>query len=86
MAEETRYIVQTYGWTQKKGRSPAKLVITETKEVPSEADALRRAQRIHDKSTDHVGVDAYRITVDDEAGEYGEPEFFARLGDVPEFD
>ncbi|WP_162651204.1 hypothetical protein [Lentilitoribacter sp. Alg239-R112] len=85
MAEETRFIVQTYGWKAASGGTPAQLVITETKEVPSEADAVRRAERIHDKSTDHVGVDAYRVTVDDEAGEYDDPVFFARLGDVPDF-
>lgn len=86
MSAETRFIVQTYGWKAASGRAPATLVITETKEVPSEADAIRRAERIHAKSTDHVGVDAYRVTIDDEAGEYGEPVFFARLGDVPDFD
>lgn len=86
MAEETRYIIQTYGWQAAKGRAPAKLVITDTKEVPSEADAIRRAERIHQQSTEHVGVDAYRLTVDDDAGEYSEPEFFVRLGDVPDLD
>lgn len=86
MSEETRFIIQTYGWKEAKGRAPAKLVITDTKEVPSEADAIRRAERIHQNSSEHVGVDAYSLTVDDEAGEYGEPVFFLRLGDVPDLD
>ena len=86
MAEETRYIIQTYGWQDAKGGAPAKLVITDTKEVPSEADAIRKAERIHQFSTELVGVDAYRLTVDDEAGEYSEPEFFVRLGEVPDLD
>lgn len=85
MSEETRFIVQTYVWKAASGKAPAQLVISETKEVSTEADAIRRAERIHDKSTDSVGVDAYRVTVDDEAGEYGDPVFFARLGEVPDF-
>lgn len=85
MAEETRFIVQTYAWKAASGRAPAQLEITETKEHPSEADAIRVAERMQDKSSDFVGVDAYRVTVDDEAGEYGDPVFFVRLGDVPDF-
>lgn len=86
MSAETRFIVQTYGWKAARGGAPATLVITDTKEVPSQADAIRRAERIHEKSSDHVGVDAYCVTIDDEAGEYGDPVFFARLGEVPSND
>ena len=34
----------------------------------------------------YAGVDAYSVTCDEEAGEYGAPVFHARLGRVPEFE
>ena len=32
----------------------------------------------------YAGVDAFSITADEELGEYGEPVFHARLGQVPD--
>ena len=34
----------------------------------------------------YAGVDAYTVISDEEAGEYGEPVFHARLGRVPRYE
>ena len=44
-----------------------------------------RAEKLHATGR-YAGVDAYSVTCDEEAGEYGASVFHARLGRVPEFE
>ena len=53
--------------------------------VNSAAAARERAERLHQTGR-YAGVDAYSITVDEEAGDYSEPVFHARLGMVPDYE
>lgn len=85
MPSQVHYLCQTYNWKKSGSKSPLKLQAVEMVEAQSEADAIRRAERIHEKKN-HAGVDAYKIVVDEEAGDYGEPVFFVRLGEVPDYD
>ena len=48
--------------------------------LPSEAES--RAQRMFDGGS-YAGCDAYSIEVDVELGDYSDPSFILRLGDVP---
>ena len=49
----------------------------------SASAAHERAKRLFDTGN-YAGVDAFTITADEELGEYGEPVFHARLGQVPD--
>jgi len=72
------YFVQTY---IKGSRS----VLRADQQIPclSEAHARVRAEKI--MTAGHVlGVDVVRQSSDPDAGEYGEPEYLVRLGQVPE--
>ena len=80
MAKETQHIVQPYR-TGKRGR----LVAADALPVRSAKDARARAERLFETGH-YAGVDAYSVTADEEAGEYGEPKFLARLGRVPEYE
>ncbi len=80
MTKETKYLCQIYRKTNK-----GQLVIDETIECRSEISAEMRAEKIWESGT-HAGVDAVKISADPEQGEYDEPVFFARFGDVPDTD
>lgn len=82
MSTKVHYICQSYDWKKRRGKSPPVLEVVKTVEATSQADATKRAERIHEIGS-VAGVDAYMVEVDEEAGDYGEPEFFTRLGEVP---
>ena len=80
MSRETRHIVQPYV-TDKKRR----LVPGDPLPVRSAPAAKARAKKLYETGR-YAGVDAYTVTSDPEAGEYGEPKFHARLGRVPDWE
>ena len=78
MVKETVHIVLPYWENKRKGLVPA-----EALPVRSPSAAPERAKRLFDTGN-YAGVDAFTITADEEIGEYGEPVFHARLGQVPD--
>ena len=74
----TQYVVQPY----KTGRRN-RLMQADPLVVRSATSARIRAEKLF-KAGRHVGVDAYSVTSDPDAGEYGEPLFYVRLGRVPQ--
>ncbi|MFT8591264.1 MAG: hypothetical protein ABF746_08600 [Acetobacter orientalis] len=50
----------------------------------TEADALRWIDKVQTGTLSAVGGQAVKMTVDEDAGEYGEPEYLASAGNVPE--
>lgn len=85
MPASVHYVCQIYDWKKRGGKPQPELEVIEMIEAKSKTDATIRAEKMHD-SGQYAGVDAYRVEVDEEAGEYGQPEFFTRLGEVPETD
>ena len=79
MTLETRYIVQPYRSVRRR------LVPVEALSARSASVAKERALRFFETGR-YAGVDAYSVTSDHDAGEYGEPVFHARLGRVPEYE
>lgn len=77
MAERTNYLVQTYV-------RGARGALTPDAQVPcrDENAARMRAERIMAAGM-VLGVDVVRQVVDATAGDYGEPEYLVRLGEVP---
>ena len=81
MVKETVHVVLPYWEDKRKGLIPA-----EALPVRSPSAANERAKRLFDTGN-YAGVDAFTITADEEIGEYGEygePVFHARLGQVPD--
>ena len=78
MHPSTVLLVLPYWEDKKKGLVPA-----EALPVRSAEAARERAKRLFDTGN-YMGVDAFTITADEELGEYGEPVFHARLGQVPD--
>lgn len=77
MAAKTHIIVQPYVSGKKGALSPAPAIKVNT------ADAGRvRAERMMEGGR-VLGVDVVLTEVDEEAGDYGEPVFLLRLGQVP---
>ena len=79
MTLETRHIVQPYRSVRRR------LVPAEALSVRSASVAKERALRFFETGR-YAGVDAYSVTSDHDAGEYGEPVFHTRLGRVPEYE
>ncbi len=84
MSAQIRHIVQPYDLVTQRGRGSS-LVPGEALSVRSAAAAKQRAETLY-ATRRHVGVDAYTVKVDEEAGEYGDPVFHARLGQVPDYE
>lgn len=84
MDTSTRFVCQTYRLTERgKGKSmQSVLVQSVTVECKTAAEAEARAHKMWAGGS-HAGVDAFSIEVDVELGDYSEPEFIVRLGDVP---
>ena len=80
MAKETKYICYVY-----KKNSNGQLVIDETIECRSEVSAEMRAEKLWDTGN-YEGVDALVISADPDEGEYDDPIFLTRHGDVPDTD
>jgi len=77
MAQETLFICQPY-IVGKRGALKAQPAIS----YKTESQATQRASRMMDGGK-VVGVDVVRQTCDPEIGDYDEPLFLQRLGDVP---
>jgi hypothetical protein len=87
MTASTRFVCQTYKHAER-GKGTAKqqvLVQASAIECKTSVDAEARAQRMFDGGS-YVGADAFSVEVDVELGDYGEPTFILRLGEVPSFD
>jgi hypothetical protein len=81
----SKFICQVY--ELKEQGNPGHPVLTKTQmfECRDARDAETRANKIHE-GKQYAGVDAFKVRIDEDMGEYGEPEFIARLGDVPKLD
>lgn len=87
MTVSTRFVCQTYRHAER-GKGAAKqqvLVQASAIECKTLAEAEARAQRMFDGGS-YAGADAFSIEVDAELGDYGDPTFIIRLGDVPPLD
>lgn len=82
MSGKTRYVCQTYRRQMQGKRSV--LVRDTAVECKSGAEAEARARRMYPGRC--AGADAYAIDVDTDLGEYGDPAFLCRLGEVPQID
>ena len=80
MVKETVHIVQPYRTDSKTGLVPG-----EALPVRSADAAQERAKRLF-ATGNYAGVDAFTITADEELGEYGEPTFHVRLGQIPDYE
>ena len=74
----TQHIVQPYKTDRRKRLAPDHPLVVRNATV-----ARMRAEKLFDTGR-HVGVDAYTVTSDQDAGEYGDPVFHIRLGRVPQ--
>ncbi len=81
MTLKTHYIVQMYE-RRKQGRGKSVLAKAQAVECRDAGSAALKATKTYEGGY-YVGVDAYKIEIDSEVEEYGEPEFLIRLGDVP---
>ncbi|MCI1437091.1 MAG: hypothetical protein LKI03_06035 [Acetobacter indonesiensis] len=81
MAATERIIFQPYVWRKSGKRTtlePGAAVACRDTE-----DALRRIEKVQEGLLSVAGAQAVRMTVDEEAGDYGEPEVLGSVGDVP---
>jgi hypothetical protein len=76
MAEQILFICQPYV------RQKGKLRVSRAEVFPTEAKAMTYAERLIQGGR-AVGAEVVRQSGDSEMGDYAEPEFLARLGDVP---
>ncbi|MFT8445100.1 MAG: hypothetical protein ABF751_09835 [Acetobacter orientalis] len=81
MAATERIIFQPYVW-RKSGRrtilEPGAAIACRDAD-----DALRRIEKVREGLLSVAGAQAVRMSVDEEAGDYGEPEVLGSVGDVP---
>lgn len=80
MAMETKFLCQTYVTN-----SAGQPIIEETFECRSELAAEMRAEKLWETGR-YEGVDAVVVSADPDEGEYDEPKFLIRLGNVPEYE
>lgn len=83
----TRFVCQAYRYAER-GEGAAKrkvLVQASAIECKTSAEAEARAHRMFDGGS-YAGTDAFSIEVDIELGDYTDPAFIIRLGDVPPVD
>ena len=81
MAATERIIFQPYIWRKSGKRTilePSAAVACRNVE-----DALRRIEKVRDGLLSVAGAQAVRMSVDEDAGDYGEPEVLGSVGDVP---
>lgn len=87
MTISTRFVCQAYRHAQR-GKGAAKqqvLVQASAIECRTSAEAESRAQRMFDGGS-YAGADAFSVEVDVDLGDYSDPTFIVRLGDVPDLD
>lgn len=85
MSDNTKIICQVYEWKKQANAKQPVLTKAQMFECRDPRDAENRAQKIHD-GNQYAGADVFKIRVDEDLGDFGEPEFIARLGDVPDLD
>lgn len=76
-----RIIFQPYVWRKSGKRTilePGSAVVCRNTE-----DALRRIEKVRDGLLTVAGAQAVRMSVDEVAGDYGEPEVLGSVGDLP---
>lgn len=81
MAATERIIFQPYVWKKTGKRTtlePGTPVACRDAE-----DALRRIEKVRGGLLSVAGAQAVRMTVDEEAGDYGEPEVLGSVGNIP---
>jgi hypothetical protein len=79
MPMQSQVIVQSYT-RDPKGILKAELAVA----APDPEAGKQFAERLLNKLERVVGVDVVRMEADPDAGEYGEPEYLERLGEVPD--
>lgn len=87
MTENKHYVCQTYRHEmrgQGKSRQPV-LVQAAAVECGTAEEAEARARKMYAGGS-LAGADAFAIEVDPELGDYGDPAFLCRLGEVPQID
>lgn len=87
MTVSLRFVCQAYRYTES-GKGAAKrsvLVKASAIECKTSAEAEARARRMFEGGS-YAGIDAFSIEVDIELGDYTDPAFIVRLGDVPPLD
>ncbi|WP_299478633.1 hypothetical protein [uncultured Roseibium sp.] len=87
MTVSLHFVCQAYRYLER-GKGSAKqsvLIKASAIECKTSAEAEARARRMFDGGS-YAGIDAFSIEVDIELGDYTEPEFIIRLGDVPSLD
>ena len=85
LGELTKHIVQPFRMVAtrtKNNRKKSVLTPVDTLSVVSAEAARERAERMFETGG-YAGIDAYTVTGNPDIGEYGEPVFHVRLGNVP---
>jgi hypothetical protein len=85
MSNNSKFICQVYEWKNLTDAKQPILTKTQMFECRDARDAENRAIKIHN-GKQYAGVDVFKVRIDEDLGEYDEPEFIARLGDVPNLD
>ena len=88
LGELTKHIVQPFRMMPvrtKNNRNKSVLTPVAPLSVVSEEAARERAERMFETGS-YTGIDAYTVTGNPFIGEYGEPAFHVRLGNVPRHD
>ena len=87
MTASTRFVCQTYKRAERGKGAAKQLVLVQASaiECKTSAEAESRAQRMFDGGS-YAGADAFSVEVDVDLGDYSDPTFIVRLGDVPDFD
>ena len=82
MTTNTKFLCQTYRRQDRGKAKESVLVKAVAVECKTAAEAEARAHKMHAGGS-HAGVDAFSIEIDVDLGDYSEPIFLVRLGDVP---
>lgn len=82
MAAEEYIVLQPYMFRRQK-RGPERLEAAPPTQCRSIADGHSRADKIEAGSTLFVGAHLVQMTVDEEAGDYGDPVILRAVGEVP---
>lgn len=85
MSTTERIIFQPYKWGKSK-RGQAQLEPGAPIMCRSVEEGRRRADKVAAGGTSTDGALLVRMLVDEEAGDYGEPEILESVGDVPEIE
>ncbi|MBE7729436.1 hypothetical protein [Komagataeibacter sp. FXV3] len=85
MAATERIIFQPYIWGKPK-RGAAQLEPGTPIVCRSVEEGRRRTDKVAARGTSMAGAILVRMEVDEDAGDYGEPEILESVGDVPEME